>query len=119
MGREIKFRAWDGNQMWFTNDRWMFIAGYRGCDKQNLPDAEIMQYTGLKDKNGAEIYEGDIIIGDFVWGGYQGIVKYSDGCFHIAEHGDASFLPFYDHAASLHEVIGNIHENPELLEETL
>lgn len=58
--REIKFRAWDGKQMYYHNwrdrdsqvhDLWQFVV--------NVPDGELMQYTGLKDKNGKEIYEGD------------------------------------------------------------
>lgn len=70
----------------------------------------IMQFTGLKDKNDTEIYEGDILRWHYMEEGV-GVVKYSDRY--------ASFEPFnqlrFDAVADTFEVIGNIYENPELL----
>lgn len=74
-----------------------------------------MQYTGLNDKNGKEIYEGDIVqftieheeeIDDVT---YKEAVHFSEGCFNV--DGEVPLNAFSDEC----EVIGNIYENPELL----
>lgn len=82
--------------------------GYEYCDVLEVETIE--QYTGLKDKNGKEIYEGDII--DFFGEKYP--VIYRAGGFwaeYSRTQKDHLFLYANDS-----EVIGNIHENPELLE---
>ncbi|MBR9648706.1 YopX family protein [Clostridium tyrobutyricum] len=75
------------------------------------------QYTGLKDRQGVEIYEGDVL--DYDNGiGIKGIVKwYEDGfAIGILGAGDASNKSLHQSTEDI-EVIGNIHENPELLKE--
>ena len=67
----------------------------------------LMQFTGLKDKNGVEIFEGDIVK---CWYGHKGVVKWGYFGFEIDEL-DNSFHHTYEKA----EVIGNIYENKELL----
>lgn len=115
--REIKFRAWDkeNNVMFdvFGFDINHVVAWQReGIDAKILnptPERDnciLMQYTGLKDKNGVEIYEGDIISNT----DFTGDIYYSDrGTWDCA-----SFILGGCNEKS--EVIGNIYENKELLQ---
>ena len=93
---------------------WDYDATYR--------DVELMQFTGLKDKNGRDIYEGDILndgkgnppvpYGKVVW-------NPSVGAFNVLENGMYYWLNHGNQIGPLQlketEVIGNIYENPELL----
>ena len=77
------------------------------------------QYTGLKDKNGKRIFEGD----ELSWHNGSGAVNFDGGCFCVRLHGEIEYYgrnnPAIDVIFNLYpelEVIGNIHDNPELLE---
>jgi uncharacterized phage protein (TIGR01671 family) len=79
-----------------------------------------MQYTGLKDKNGKEIYEGDICYvypdeWEFQLEGCNHNVIYFEGGFGLKRDKNP-FYPLYKSLADYCNVIGNIYENPELLE---
>ena len=76
-------------------------------------DLKIMQCTGLEDKNGKLIYEGDIVK-DLIIPEIFYIVKWFNSGFYLESTISGSFLKFND---TQQEVIGNIYENPELLEE--
>lgn len=116
--REIKFRAWDRFNKQMRTDmrsnkfKHLFnLAIEYGSD---FLDGHLMQYTGLKDKNGAEIYEGDIVKAK---GEYPAIIEFSFGSFCINHIGFAGkWTSIRDVATDRYEVIGNIYENPELLE---
>lgn len=112
--REIKFRAWDGGQFWYSNKFLHFDNGCHVCDIKNAPfeyDA-IEQYTGLKDKNGVEIYEGDKITD----GTQLMFVVWSEenGCFDLMEgFGFGDIVLFSEYQKDVLEVVGNVHESNE------
>ena len=77
------------------------------------------QYTGLTDKNGKKIFEGDVVAGAVYWQELpkNGVVAFRDGSFGLVWYrGEIEqFNPFTSMCNITYEVIGNIHDNPELL----
>ena len=135
--REIKFRAWI-KENYYDDKPYMLrqvkavepngdiqinlalheTKGLYDCHSAN--EIELMQYTGLKDKNGVEIYEGDIIGLDGFW---SYCIDFHDGAFRKIPCNQAQKLnwpwnPLEKVTIEVHgwEVVGNIYENPELLE---
>ena len=102
--RNIKFLAWNKDSEDMIYD-WCCFDHSGGQGKES--DYVVMQYTGLKDKNGKEIYEGDIIQFDF-----KGELKTSVIKEHSLDYCYWMSLPM---GRREYEVIGNIYENPELV----
>ncbi|MGH2326549.1 YopX family protein [Leuconostoc lactis] len=117
--REIKFRAWFSRDNSYVEPHTIQEMIFQKVSDIPLDvlynEFEFEQYTGLKDKNRVEIYEGDIIVNH--WDDEErGVVEYDsyDG-FNITPN--LSNQAYWSRMLVELEVIGNIHENPELLEE--
>ena len=121
MSREIKFRAWQKKykEMYEVNcidweAEFVWVKYYDDdreewfSREEHFADLELMQYTGLKDKNGIEIYEGDKIFD----GSNNYYVEFKHGMFKPICYASLD----NECNAWGYKVIGNIYENPELLE---
>ena len=129
--REIKFRAWDKsyNEMVFdiTDVGRKRIIGESACETfREVLDSweyEVMQYIGLDDANGVEIYEGDIMEGCGWESDQIFIVDFDKGEYFLAAPESADYeyyngdYPHGDRVISWQrgKIIGNVYENPELL----
>ena len=114
--RDIKFR------FWHKRDRAMLTKVKTGLhvNENFMSDSLIaMQFTGLKDINGIEIYDGDVIKSHFYGddAGFECVaqIKYSSARAAFVFDSSEQDAFVYDNESNLLEVIGNIYENPELL----
>ncbi len=122
-----KFRAWDKEtqslRYVLVVDRLNDLVDLdSGLIERQFDEVEIMQSTGLKDKNGVEIFEGDIVVNQYGNVGYVAYLQQEAGFVVVLKKSDyrlghRNTGESYD-VTTNHEVIGNIHSNPELLEQT-
>ena len=140
--KEIKFRVWDKirkqmvildylwlcneyNSLCFSKEKWKHKYESKPIEEWPLemdedPDHfEIMQYTGLKDKNGIEIYEGDILKHPKISELLPWLISYYDGGVVLQNMGFDNYLysdkiPLHQNSCSEREIIGNIYENTKI-----
>lgn len=120
MNREIKFRGKNYENKWkygdLVQEKWKqgkAIMIKKETTAWSVPEDTVGQYTGLHDKNGKEIYEGDILKGTF----YGFPMPEYDYVFQIYwDEKEKGFMASYFEPSEC-EVIGNIYDNPELLGE--
>jgi uncharacterized phage protein (TIGR01671 family) len=112
--RDFKFRVWDGERM-KPVILWGFSEGFIMTSKYSSDEEEfkVMQYTGLKDKNGKEIYEGDILKDDYGPGEVKWIQEHC--AFVVFSRGESSQYNFLESDGQLKysEVIGNVFDMPD------
>ena len=128
--RALEFRAWWKDKKRFLDgDEWyMTCSGAKHLHYAIMPysddDSIVEQYTGIKDKNGQKIYEGDIVSEEFEYGGDKTKTIWQvrwcdDECafeLHYVSGFKVDDCSLYADDEEDYEVIGNIHENKELLE---
>lgn len=131
MTRQIKFRCWDKEKKKMSagfdihglytspDDTWIDVTDDSGLEVENPLQQELMQFTGLLDKNGKECFEGDIVkryehddICEVVYRDYWGAFVFKGkteipSVGHSYMHSGHTVFPW--------EIIGNIYEHPELL----
>jgi len=146
MNREIKFRAWDKTKKYWVTSKNFESETTLSYDTNYLVawnNYELSQYTGLKDKNGVEIFEGDIITGqynhydplkdEYIYDEHMGgIVFYDSNSYrikvieHLCDENRQGMIGYFDFMFEGEywapkvlceiKIIGNIYQNPELLE---
>ena len=133
MNREIKFRFWNRKLRRMSKVYGVGVIWEGLCDEWDIfdwSDVETLQYTGRKDKSGVWIFKGDVLVSDDYpfWSdgqcNYRGVVDWfeRDACWYLDLYvvsdrvrGGATggmLAQYAEHS----EIIGNVHENPELLE---
>jgi uncharacterized phage protein (TIGR01671 family) len=114
---EKKFKAWHPNSKKWFKDFFLSSDGayiYETGDHYNVENGEMVvcQYTGLKDVNGKEIYEGDVL--DMGIGAKE-IVEFKKGCFWLRHRHRPLYEWLLIDEDSTFEIIGNIYEHPHLI----
>lgn len=130
--REILFRAWDRNtnkMLYVSDNQWTETIGKM---LDSFEDEDLMQWTGLKDKKGKEIYEGDIIkisYGTVNFENKKEIVtdvyfekaafryRHKDGSGSVLDFNSVKIVRGYECITQDVEIIGNRFQNPELIKE--
>lgn len=125
--REIKFRLFYENEMFYSDNEhenfdqpkreWIpFLFRFGSSSYNTEKFSELMQFTGLQDVTGNDIYEGDIVLHGALPGAKNGLPIVFENCkFTIKSKIESDNINLGSNGRSI-KVIGNIYENPELLE---
>ena len=117
-GYFVKSKYYEGGETYFIID---FDNKYDDYDSFSLlypiDPSTVGEYTGLTDKNSNRIFEGDVVSGLFLYAlPINGVCVFKDGAFGLEwkRGGAKEFTPFTSMCNVQYEVVGNIHDNPEL-----
>ena len=117
-GFYVELMGWGPYSAGYEEKKMHLIKGIyeNGNNYSNEVDpSTVGQYTGLKDKNDKKIFDGDILGRDGYWSNvveFQRIMP-----LDFVQYNNATGIPIYGYNSTIWEVIGNIHDNPELLKE--
>lgn len=134
--RQVKYKAWDKvEKEWidikhfgFENGELWYVQAIdkneRDIDPPYFPDSndiELIEYTGMSDRDGVEVFEGDIVELLTKYGKDVGVVVFIEGCFKIRWDSKNKFpknreMIGHYYINSKTKVIGNVYEQPELIE---
>lgn len=120
----FKFRVWDKERWFFPDNNFLIDSNgvlYRINSATSIEvlcrdDFTIQQCTGLKDKNGKLIYEEDIVKDIYPKRGHLCVVIYRDDVGYVLQHKNVDYITCNKKHMNQFQIIGNIYENPELLE---
>lgn len=117
--KDIKFRAWYNDIRMFKYYDFLYTAQVERFGDDHWDLEYLQQYTGIKDSNNKDIYEGDLLMWDKCKGCNFEVFWHNEECrFKVKTHWQGSicggYVPEFS-AGKDFEVIGNIDENPELL----
>lgn len=144
MNRDHKYRAWDKKRKRMyevihlhlsSEGIWATVKGFDIIEQKDIhlqiqpKDIEVMDYTTLQDKNGKDIYEGDILMDQYQDKNYDldreddspitvkiyYPVVFKDGCLGWIGEITGEFFNFYDHPVPETQIVGNVYESPELI----
>lgn len=118
--RELKFRAWLKHENWYVEiEKINFVKNYYSYEDKHFctqHDIVLEQYAGLKDKNGIEICEGDIVdTYDDEYNSSKLKIEFREGNYVGVDNNVGYEEPISNHHYKGWEIIGNIHENADLI----